>query len=116
MFSLISSQSADYRGAVAAAQAFVTAARKNDGTSLKNWMEQSETQLSEFLEVLYCTASDGVPFTCKVSDRQPVQTNFDQSNFETIFDFRLRSDFEIFDGCSALGVIEIEIPVSLTIC
>ena len=46
----MNSHSADYRGAVAAAQAFVTAARKNDGTSLKNWMEQSETQLSEFLK------------------------------------------------------------------
>ena len=58
------SQSADYRGAVAAAQAFVTAARKKDGASPKNRMEQPETHLSEFPEVSYCAASDGVPVNC----------------------------------------------------
>ena len=61
----------DYRGAVAAAHAFVTAVRKKDGTSLKNWMEHSGTQLSEFPEVWYCTASDGVPFNCKGSVFHP---------------------------------------------
>ena len=33
---MMDSPSADYRRAVAAAQAFVTAVRKKDGTSLKN--------------------------------------------------------------------------------
>ena len=60
-----------YRGAVAAAHAFVTAVRKKDGTSLKNWMEHSGTQLSEFPEVSYCIASDGVPFNCKGSVFHP---------------------------------------------
>ena len=64
-------QSADYHGSVAAGQAFVTAVHENDGTSLKNWMEQSETQFSESLEVLHCTASDGVPFNCKGSVFHP---------------------------------------------
>ena len=48
----------DFRGPVAAAHAFVTAVRKKDGLSLKNWLEYSGTQLSEFPEVLYCIASD----------------------------------------------------------
>ena len=56
------SPSVDYHGAVAAAQAFVTAVRKKDGISLKNRMEHSRTQLSEFLEVSYCAALHGVPF------------------------------------------------------
>ena len=68
---LMDSPSADYRGAVAAAQAFVTAVRKKDGASLKNWMEHSGTQLSEFPEVSYCAASDGVPFNCKGSVCHP---------------------------------------------
>ena len=53
---MMDSPSADYRGAVAAAQAFVTAARKKDGASLKNWMGQSGAQFSDFPEVLYCAA------------------------------------------------------------
>ena len=68
---MMDSPSADYRGAVAGAQAFVTSVRKKDGTSLKNWMEHSGTQLSEFPEVLYCAASDGVPFNCKGSVFHP---------------------------------------------
>ena len=63
--------SPDCRGAVAAAQAFVTAVHKKDGTSLKNWMGYSETQLSESREVSYCAASDGDPFNCKVSVFHP---------------------------------------------
>ena len=51
VITMMDSSSADYRGAVAAAQAFVTAPCKEDGTSLKNWMEHSGTHLSEFLEV-----------------------------------------------------------------
>ena len=62
---LIDAQSADYRGAVAAAQAFVTAVRKKDRTSLKNCMEHSGMQLSELPEVLSCAASDRVPFNFK---------------------------------------------------
>ena len=67
----MNSQSPDGRGAVAAAQALATAVRKNDGTSLKNGMGQSETQLSEFPEVSYCTAWGGVPFKCKGSAFYP---------------------------------------------
>ena len=57
----MNSYSADYRTAVAAAQTFVTAARRNDGLSLNNWKLLSETQLSEFPEVSHCAASDGGP-------------------------------------------------------
>ena len=61
----------DYRGAVAAAHTFATAVRNKDGTSLKNWMGLSGTQLFEFPEVSYCIASDGVPFDCKGSVFHP---------------------------------------------
>ena len=54
----------DYRGAVAAAHAFAFA-------SLKNWMGHPGAQLSEFPEVSYCAASDGVPFNCKASVFHP---------------------------------------------
>ena len=48
---MMDSPSAYYRGAVAAAQAFVTALRKKDSTSLKNCMEHSGAQVPEFPEV-----------------------------------------------------------------
>ena len=47
--------------------------------------------------------------------RRPVRTDFDQLNFVRIFGFKLRSDYENFYRCSAVGVIEIEITLSLTI-
>ena len=68
---LMDSPAADDGGADAAAQAFVTVVRKKDGTSLKHWMEHSVTQLSEFPEVSYCGALDGVPCNCKGSVFHP---------------------------------------------
>ena len=95
----MNSQSADYRGAVVAAQAFVTAVSKNDGTSLKNWMERSETQLSDFLEVSYCTALDRVPFDCKGSVSHPdtLRSILDAVNVP-VFDVDINTDLLHING------------------
>ena len=67
----MNSLTGDGSAAVAAAQTFITAVRNSDGAALKNWMEQSEMQLSDFPEVSYKMASDGVPFNANGSVFHP---------------------------------------------
>ena len=95
----MNSYGADYRTAVAAAQTFVTAARRKDGLLLDNWKRQSETQLSEFPEVSYCTASDGVPFNCKGSVFHPdtLRSILDAVNVP-VFDVDINTDLLHING------------------
>ena len=93
------SSTGDYRAAVVAAQTYINAVRKSDGAALKNWMEQSETQLSDFPEVSYNLASDGVPFNGKGSVFHPetLRSILESVNVP-VFDVEINTDLVHVNG------------------
>ena len=96
---LMHSSTGDYSAAAAAAQTYITAVRKSDGAALKNWMEQSETQLSDFPEVSHNMASDGVPFNGKGSVFHPetLRSILESVNVP-VFDVEINTDLLHVNG------------------